>query len=181
MNALVKGLFLTVLAASLFTAGSVVAEDLSLQAPAAQPQFKPGDVLAVADDNVSLMIGGQAVTAVPKGHRVLVVESRETWIGTSLTVNGEVKSGWIAAKNFIPSNCPPPAPVALVAQAITPGAYTAFRPVTPEQPAAAPPLAVAPPVRERPVFVERRDEYTIGYYERHETDPNMHVWEPWRR
>ncbi len=32
-----------------------------------------------------------------------------------------------------------------------------------------------------PVKRECRDEFLIGRYDRHETDPNVHVWEPWRR
>ncbi len=135
------------------------------QAPQAEPRFKAGDTLVIAAERSNLMLGKAVVTAMPKGHRIVVVEFRDPWVGTYATVNGEKKAGWLRVTDVVPGNGGP-----------------AQRPVQP----APRPTTVGNPVGNR-VLVrsvpsqDPWDAYLTGYYLRHETDPNVHVWEPWRR
>jgi hypothetical protein len=115
-------------------------------APAGAPRFQAGDVLIVAAANARLMWGEQVVTAVPRGQRVVVVEVRDGWVGTHVTVNGQAKSGWMAVGEFLPS---------------------------------ASPVAVCV-CESRPAITADVEAFLIGRYQRHETDPDIHVWEPWR-
>ncbi len=158
---------------SVEAAGPVVSVDPA--PPSAEPQFKAGDVLTVAADRSPLMRGSQALANLTKGQQILVVEVRGNWIGTQMVVGGEKMAGWLRTEDFLPapkavaslagSSCPQ-----TVAQ---PVAYTTARPALPE---AAPEPVRVPVVSYR----EAMDPYLVGRYIRHETDPNVHVWEPWR-
>ncbi len=132
------------------------------QAPQAEPRFKAGDTLLIAAERSNLMLGKSVVTAMPKGHRIVVVEFRNPWVGTYATVNGEKKSGWIRVADVVPSNGNSTTePVRSAPPATTVGNRQLLR--------SSPPPAPDP-----------WDAYLIGYYLRHEPDPNIHVWEPWR-
>jgi len=131
------------------------------QAPRAEPRFKAGDTLVIAAERSNLMLGQAVVAAIPKGQRIVVVEFRDPWVGTYAAANGQKKAGWIRVTDVVPGNgdsarapvrsAPPPTPV---------GNRLLLRSTPPADP---------------------WDAYLIGYYLRHETDPNIHVWEPWRR
>ena len=136
-------------------------------APAAEPRFKPGDTLLVAAEGANLMLGNEVITAVRKGQRIVVVEVRHPWVGTYVMVNNQKKVGWIRSKEFIPADLP-----ALAASA-GPQVYSSYRPVA--EPAAAPVRVYVAPSSS-----SVDDAYLVGKYQRHELDPNVHVWEPWR-
>ncbi len=131
------------------------------QAPQAEPRFKAGDTLVIAAERSNLMLGQAVVTAMPKGHRIVVVEFRDPWVGTYASVNGQKKSGWIRVADVVPGNGDSARePVRSAPPATTVGNRLLLRSTPPPEP---------------------WDAYLIGYYLRHETDPNVHVWEPWRR
>ena len=141
---------------------------ISGQSPQTAPAFKPGDIIAVVPERASLMRGGEVVAVVPGGQRIVVVEVRNHWIGTYVFANGERKAGWLRTADFIPINDsakPQEGQVCLCA------VQTAT--------AAPPNPGAACRARSEPTRDYFRDYYT-GYYERHETDPNIHAWEPWR-
>jgi len=148
--------------------------------PAAIPQFQPGDTLVVASQHANLMLGDQVITVLGKGTRVVVVEFRNRWVGTHVVVQGQRKAGWVWIRDFLPSNG-----ALKPGQNAVAGAGSALQPqvsVVAESTAA----AAAGPARRvgragwTPAEPEYRDPFLIGKYERHETDPNVHVWEPWR-
>jgi hypothetical protein len=123
-------------------------------APADAPQFNAGDTLTIATDAAQMMRGAGLVATVPKGQRFTVVEVRGPWIGTQLLVGGQQRLGWIADTDVVS----------------VPQAYAVYKPV--EMTAAA--------ARYTSVCRVYSDDYLYGYYVRHETDPDMHAWEPWR-
>jgi hypothetical protein len=136
----------------------------SPQAPGQEPRFKAGDVLTVAVDRANLMVGTQVIATVPKGQRVVLADVRDSWLGTFVLVNGQKKAGWIATADFLPVGAAP-----------GPQVYTAALPVISTPDAVTPRPTISPAPRD-----DYLDNYYYGYYNRHETDPNIHVWEPWR-
>jgi hypothetical protein len=159
--AFVSVLLVAVLAVSL---AAVAVEPDRGSPPADQPRFKAGDIATVAVDNARLMTGNEVVAAVPKGQRIVVIEVRGSWIGTYLSLAGQQKSGWIGTDAFVPAAPSPREPVL----------HTVAMPVE-AQPAQSTPSYYSGPERGRAA-----DDYHVGYYLRHETDPNIHTWEPWR-
>jgi hypothetical protein len=140
------------------------------QAPQAEPRFKAGDTLVIAAERSNLMLGKSVVTAMPKGYRIVVVEFRDPWVGTYATVDGQKKSGWIRVTDVVPTNGNSTnEPVRSAPPATTVGTTTERAAVVGNGRL----LRTAP----RP---DPWDAYLTGYYLRHETDPNIHVWEPWR-
>jgi len=165
---LLAGAFLCVA----ITAGG--AETAVSVAPPAQPQFQPGDIVVVAAEQAKLMRADQLVATVPQGRRVVVVEVREAWVGTCVLVNDEHKTGWIHMSHFLPLEQP-----AQILQASQ--GYSAAYP-------SAAYLSDAATVPSNTWLTTRgsaqageSDPFLVGRQQRHETDPNMHVWEPWRR
>ena len=148
-----------------------VASDAS-QAPAAEPRFKPGDTLLVAAERANLMLGNDVIAAVRKGQRIVVVEVRHPWVGTYVMANNQKKVGWIRSKEFLPADIP--ALAASAESSAGPQVYSSYRPVA--EPAAAPVRVYVAPSN---TGVD--DAYLVGKYQRHELDPNVHVWVPWRR
>lgn len=138
-----------------FTAAG--AERKSSPAPGGAPRFRVGDTMVVTGTNAQLMRGDRAVAAVARGQHILVVEIREGWIGTHVAVNGQTKGGWLAVAEILPAASPVHDPQ---------------------------PTDVATTVcvcESRLVQTGDVDAFLIGKYMRHETDPNIHAWEPWRR
>jgi hypothetical protein len=152
-------------------------------APRAAPRFKPGDTLTIAAPSANVMRGAEVIATVAQGQRILVVEVRDAWIGALVSENGQNRAGWINCDAFLPGDAPR-APVA-ADQCSGPRVYTVARPILDESgqttlaalPAPAVGIIVSPP----PPAPARWDDYLIGYYGRHETDPDVHAWEPWRR
>jgi hypothetical protein len=136
-------------------------------APQAAPEFQAGDVLTVTSDGARMMRGADLVAVAAKGQRLVVVDVRDGWIGAYMFTNGQRQAGWFRAIDVTPADDPPkPAP----AQAC----LCAMQTVTP----APQPAQETSPVSNGP----RRDyfrAYDAGYYDRHETDPNLTTWEPW--
>lgn len=133
-------------------------------APQTHPHFRAGDTVTVALDSARIMLGQQVVGTLPHGHRVLVAEVRDGWVGMHAQVQGQQQSGWMRMSDFIPGdNSASPA---------TAQAYAAYRPVVAESTPVVPYVCTAGP--------GVGDQFLIGRYQRHEVDPNMHVWEPWR-
>jgi hypothetical protein len=139
--------------------------------PATEPQFQAGDTVTIASENAQLMLGERFLGPVPKGVQVLVVEVRDPWIGTQVMVDGRRTAGWIRVDDLLPSGV-----------ASQPQLHTTYRPTLPEVAfeAVEPPRYVVVPCRPMPADDESA-AFMIGKYDRHETDPNVHVWEPWRR
>ncbi len=161
-----------VLAGALFSSAALAAggggdQSGSSPAPREEPRFKAGDTLVVTAQNAKLMVGSALVAQVPKGRQIVVVQVRDSWVGTYLSVNGQKKAGWIDAAAFMP-----------VGEAVKPEAKLV---AASEQVVSEPAQNV---VRTRASSGSQRDyfrDYHAGYYGRHETDPNVHVWEPWRQ
>lgn len=137
-------------------------------APSDLPQFKVGETLSVATENARLMVGSAAVATLARGQHIIVVEVRGPWIGTQISVGGQQKTGWIATADFVSTP---------IAQTPEPQIRTVSKPVEPQ------------PIETANIYTEParvgissnyQDDYLFGYYVRHETDPNLHVWEPWR-
>jgi hypothetical protein len=116
---------------------------------------------------------------VPKGQTVVVVEVRGRWVGIYVSIDGQKKEGWLRTTDFVPTGA-----------ATQPASVTASLPVMrrdgPEVILAAESKSSAPPAPasacEAPSG-QANDHYFrayyTGYYTRHETDPNLEVWEPW--
>jgi hypothetical protein len=150
------------------------AETFLSTAPPAEPQFQPGDIVVVAAEQAKLMRGDELVATVPQGRRVVVVEVRQAWVGTHVMVNDENKAGWIHMSHFLPLERP--AQVVPAAQ----GYSAAYPSAAYLSEAATVPSNTLVTTRES-VQAGESDPYLVGRQQRHETDPNMHVWEPWRR
>lgn len=135
--------------------------------PTGEPRFKSGDLLTVAADRANLMVGNQVLAALPKGQQIVVADVRGAWVGAYVLVGGQQRAGWIQIADFVP--------VPGMAQS-EPRIYSVARPV---EPAAPQPVVV--PIAPGPSQASVDREYYIGYYLNHETDPNVHTWEPWRR
>lgn len=128
-----------------------------LQAPSSEPRFKPGDTVQVATEGARLMLGKEVIAELQQGQPIVVVEVQHPWIGTYVLSDNQKKIGWVRTKEFIPVNSPARA-----------------EPVPAVQASAAP----------RVVAVSRAaidSDFMVGKYDRHEVDPNVHTWEPWRR
>jgi hypothetical protein len=149
----------------------------SNSAPSAEPSFRPGDTLAVASERADVMYGAKVVSSVRKGQQIIVVEVRQPWIGTYVIVDNQKKAGWIRSTDFIPTAAAAQTGARFItASESSAGAqsYTAYKPVAEPAPAS-PRICVSP----SPSF-RVDDDFLIGKYDRHEVDPNVHVWEPWR-
>ena len=113
------------------------------------------------------MRGEKEVTVVRGGQRIVVVEVRDPWVGAYVFADGERKAGWLRTTDLIPVNDsakPKQGQVCLCAmQTVTP---------------APPTVTAACRVSGGPGPDYFRD-YNAGYYDRHEVDPNLTVWEPW--
>jgi hypothetical protein len=138
--------------------------------PRERPQFKAGDVLAVAA-NAPLMRGEQVTATVPAGQQVIVVEVRDPWVGVYVSIGSQQKAGWLPTTAFVPGGTQPE----LVA-----AGYNAQQEGTPARLAGE---SVSPPVPAVVCPTPAADHYfrayDAGYYGRHETDPNLVTWEPW--
>lgn len=132
----------TVIVAALI--GSLESARSEEQGPLTRAEAGPrvGDVLRIASESASLMLGQQVLGALPKGRPIVITEVRKAWIGTHLPVNGRQVAGWIHLADFVPRED-------LGGTVANPSPYW--------------------------------DDWLTGRHLRHETDPNIHVWEPWRR
>ena len=63
--------------------------------PAAEPRFQAGDTLAVEAGRANLMLGDEVIAVLGRGRRIVVVEVRDSWIGTHVVVGGAKKAGWL--------------------------------------------------------------------------------------
>lgn len=165
------------LASSLFAATPILKSTSS--APAVEPSFRVGDTLTVASESAKVMIGSRVIGSAHKGQRILVVEVRNQWVGTQVMVAGEKKAGWIRARDFVPSASaarPGEKTVAATDADLQPQISTTARSIVTEavEPSTTVPLRVAAPAER-----EHLDAFMVGRYDRHETDPNVHVWQPW--
>jgi hypothetical protein len=138
--------------------------------PAAVPAFKAGDVVTVAPESANLMRGTEVVAVVAGGQRIVVVEVRGQWVGTYVAANGEKKDGWLRMSDFIPAGD------SARADHRVPCQQCALQTVTA---ASSTPEAAVCRVRAEPTGSSYFRDYDAGYYGRHETDPNLTVWEPW--
>ncbi len=151
----------------------------SPQPPRETPQFKAGDVLAVAAESTPLMRGDKIIAIVPKGQPVVVVEVRDPWLGIYVSIADQKTAGWMRTTAFVPlGGSDRPDYVA--------AAYNVKREGGPEVTLATEHKSVSPAGESAacrdssgPASNYFRD-YDAGYYTRHETDPNLETWEPWR-
>lgn len=60
--------------------------------------FKAGDRVVVATDSAPLMIGTRSLGAVPKGTEFAVLKVQGPWVGASVQIDGQTKSGWVPAR-----------------------------------------------------------------------------------
>jgi hypothetical protein len=110
MSALTKCWSISSFAAGVFLASTVLAgsgggDPCSCpQAHRAALSFQAGDTLQTAAEGTKLMLGSEVVATVPKGERIVVLETRGAWIGTRVSVNGQMKAGWIRTTDFAPIN-----------------------------------------------------------------------------
>ncbi len=146
----------------------------SSQPPRETPQFKPGDVLATAE-NTPLMRGERILTTVPKGQRVVVVEVRDSWVGIYVSIGDQKQAGWMRTTAFVPA-------AGGASSGIIAAGYEGQQAAGPQVTRAVESQSVSPPEVSAACRVQSPDyfrDYEIGYYVRHETDPNLQTWEPW--
>jgi hypothetical protein len=147
-------------------------------APGTAPQFKPGDVLAVAAERADVMLGSERLATLPRGQRFVVVEARDEWIGVRVSVAGQSKAGWVRSADIVPREALGVAGDAGgLGLAAGPQTRSVFRPTSPETPQPVPVVRVSPAL----AGGDHWDAYMVGKYDRHEVDPNVHSWEPWRQ
>ena len=48
------------------------------------------------------MVGDEVVATVLKGQRIIVIDVRDSWVGTYVSVNGQQRRGWITTADFVP-------------------------------------------------------------------------------
>jgi len=140
------------LAASLGTAALLPACQ-----PTASPtplDFKTGDTLHVAADRTDLMVGSKILATLSRGKPVVVTEVRDGWIGVCVSTDGQHLHGWVQPPHFQTTS-------------------TAASSTGPQLACTASSSCVE--------VCDDSDPFLVGRYERHELDPNMHVWEPWRQ
>lgn len=144
----------------------------------ASERLKPGDRLQIAADQAALRLGDRVIASLGKGQETVVSEIVGPWVGVQASMGGQSLAGWVHLQDFVPIG----RQVASSERVHSgPQPYTTFRPVTPE-----PAVMYAPPVPvqryyQPPPPSYERDSFMIGRYERHEMDPNIHKWEPWRQ
>lgn len=139
------------------------------QAPGAEPQFRAGDSPAIAAQYANLTVGTNVVAKLPKGQRIVVVEVRQPWVGTYVSIDGQQKGGWIKIADFIPSG-PVVEPGALI--------HTAARVVTSE-PIESADNRPAISITVRPQYNYYSSDRENPIYE-HGIERDIHQWEPWR-
>ncbi len=62
----------------------------------------------VAKAKAELKMGNQVLATIPQGTQLNVVETRGTWVGTTIQQNGRQVTGWVAEADV--ANNPPAAP-----------------------------------------------------------------------
>lgn len=177
VRAVLAAIAVAVLFCTLPATGADLTTNGVSQAPPAVPKFSPGDVVQIGVPSAKLMLGSDVLAEVGKGEPIVVVETRDSWVGTVVSIGGRSKAGWIRTDAFIPGSKSEKqdggreARLAARTTLVSAGqVYSTYRPVLPDNPAPAP-LAESREVR---------DEYVMRRNDLHETDPNMHTWEPWR-
>ena len=123
----------------------------------------------VASPQANLVMGNKVVARLVKGQRVVVIEVRDSWVGTYVAVNGQKVPGWISISDFVPAGG---------AAKAEPQIYAASEAVGVVPAQEAPSVQARRPVASRPGDDYFRN-YNYRYYSLHETDPNIHAWEPW--
>jgi hypothetical protein len=146
--------------------------------PTAEPRFAPGDLVTTAAERSNLMRGDEVVATVPRGQRIVVVEVRGSWVGTHVVANGRSKAGWIRVTDFIPAG-------GAAGSAYIPAVYAADKDAglritlaAKSESTSSPQASAACPIATEPAH-NYFSAYEAGYYGRHETDPNIHEWQPW--
>ncbi len=151
----------------------------SALSPSEAPQFKPGDILTIAAGNANLMRGDRTIATVPKGQPVVVVEVRGQWVGIYVSIDGQKRTGWMRTTDFVPAS-------AATQPGSIPTSFAVMQRGGPEVILAAESKSYAPPAPSPAGEAQSGQAngyfraYYTGYYTRHETDPNLEVWEPWR-
>jgi hypothetical protein len=108
MSAMIKCWSLSVSVAGVLLASTVFAGDGRRdpcgcsQARGATLSFQTGDTLQVALSGAKLMLGSQLLATLPQGERIVVQETRGSWVGTRVSIGGQMKAGWIRTADFAP-------------------------------------------------------------------------------
>jgi hypothetical protein len=127
-------------------------------APQTAPGFQAGDTLLVATENTALRMGDKVLATLSCGRPVTVTEVREGWVGVCVLTDGRRSHGWVQSSHVLPAG--------QMQMASSSGAQLA---------------CVASPASTCVEDADSSDPFLVGRYQRHELDPNMHVWEPWRQ
>jgi hypothetical protein len=94
----------------LFLASAVLAGDAGCDSRGPSPvglsgaAYQAGDTIEIAAQDARLMLGTQVIAAVPKGQRIVVLETRGNWVGAQVSAAGQMKAGWIRATDFAPGS-----------------------------------------------------------------------------
>jgi hypothetical protein len=78
--------------------------------PVVVDAFKAGEQVKIAGDGVKLMRGHDTIATLNQGQEITVLKVQGRWLGTSIEIGGETKSGWVAVGSVI-GVCGSPAPV----------------------------------------------------------------------
>ena len=77
-------------------------------APGAQNEIKPGDIVEVVSDRAKFRTGRKVVATLPKGSELQVKWVEDGWIGGELTVGGDKRIGWIRREDVKRTKAAPP-------------------------------------------------------------------------
>lgn len=147
--------------------------------------FGAGDHVTIAHAGTKLMRGHDVLATLNEGQEVSVLEVQGQWIGTSVEIDGQVKSGWVATRNVVSiEKAPAPASEtgdsATSKGSTTPCQQTTYRPIVASDGSACSEQVGSLNSSWRDPFGLREYNPTITLVPAHEWDPNIHEWKPWQ-
>jgi hypothetical protein len=144
--------------------------------PTPEVPFKAGDRVTVTSDGANLMRSRDVIAPLRKGQELTILKVQGQWLGTSVTIDGRTKSGWIAARDVSGVKASPaPAPKSSDNSADAPQ-----QPTPPCRPTAYAPTATGQTCQADNRGAYLRDPYGLRAYDpsvplvaSHEIDPNF--------
>lgn len=70
---------------------------------ATETKIKPGDVVVVIGERVTLQAEGKTPVALQKGVKIRVTHVRDVWIGGSTTIDDKTLRGWVNVSDVVPA------------------------------------------------------------------------------
>jgi hypothetical protein len=148
-----------------------------------------GDSVIVNTNDAPLMVGSEVLARLPSGQKLTVTAIQDTWVGTSVKIDGKSLSGWVRSTDVMLARTHGDGKSGLADSPV--GGHEkadASETLTPLKPAAA--EVKTQPAREcvvvlRPECYTAEPFRTSGFYDYYwnghfEPDPDTATWEPWR-